>query len=176
MGQEIKKISPRTKLFIRHYNDLKEAGKFNTNADLLDILGYRRDSSITEILAERQNIPVTKFLNFLEHFGIKNTDQNTEKHRTDYASGRMSREVDVIKAENVDIDLRVAIRKLSEATERHSVIAERQQSIDDRNSRTIERLVSLLERQYAENGGRKGIEPGADHPDDVTVYRKEKKQ
>lgn len=81
MDQEKIKIEKRTKEFIRHYNELKEAGKFQNNAELVSILGYKRESSITEILKERQNIPPLKYLAFLDHFGLENTDPNTEQYR-----------------------------------------------------------------------------------------------
>lgn len=64
-------LEQRTLDFISSYNDLKGKGKISSNEELAGILGYKSESSITEILGKRQNIPPKKWAKFKEHFSAE---------------------------------------------------------------------------------------------------------
>ncbi|MEO6610702.1 MAG: S24 family peptidase [Chitinophagaceae bacterium] len=77
------KIEQRTEDFIKAYEKLKGEAKFKNNKELIDILGIKSQSTISEILAKRQNIQPEQWKKFKEHFGY-NVARETENSEIDY--------------------------------------------------------------------------------------------
>lgn len=72
------KIEARTKRFVSEYQKLKKAGKLPSHEALMAILKVKSKSSISEILAERQNIQPESWSAFRTHFGISEGDAKSE--------------------------------------------------------------------------------------------------
>lgn len=75
-------IEKRTDDFIREFNRLKASGLITNNEEIAALLGYSSGTSISEILARRQNIPAEKWLLFKRKFGIA-SDNSEERFSAD---------------------------------------------------------------------------------------------
>jgi hypothetical protein len=70
---KIKKIEPRTNQFIMEYERLNKENRLPSNVKLAEIMGIKSKSSVTEILAKRQNIQPAAWDKFRAHFNIKDS-------------------------------------------------------------------------------------------------------
>jgi hypothetical protein len=74
-------IEDRTKDFIAKFNELKELGKFKTNKELGEIIGIKTVSTISEIVALRQNIQPEQYQNFLKFYSENSVPRETYLQR-----------------------------------------------------------------------------------------------
>jgi hypothetical protein len=68
-------IEERTEEFIKAYNRLKTNGELPSHKDLMEILEVNSISTISEILAKRQNISPSAWKNFKNHFAISDNSE-----------------------------------------------------------------------------------------------------
>ena len=73
-----KKIEARTVNFIKEYERLSAENKLPSNVALAGILGIKSKSSISEILAKRQNIQPDAWQRFVAHFELPYQVENSE--------------------------------------------------------------------------------------------------
>lgn len=74
----LKKIEPRTVKFIEEYERLTSENKMPTNVALAGILGVKSKSTISEILAKRQNIQPEAWNRFVAFFKLDLPTESSE--------------------------------------------------------------------------------------------------
>lgn len=73
-----KKIESRTLNFIKEFERLTEENKMPSNVKLSGILGIKSKSTISEILAKRQNIQPEAWNRFVQHFELPYAEESSE--------------------------------------------------------------------------------------------------
>ncbi len=89
----IKKIEARTLNFIKEYERLTTENKMISNVKLAGILGVKSKSTISEILAKRQNIQPEAWDRFVKHFALPYEEEGSDfselrELATDYVAKR----------------------------------------------------------------------------------------
>lgn len=124
----VKKLENRTLRFIEHYNRLNAEKKLPANVDLANILGIKSKSTISEIIAKRQNIQPDSWDKFKSYFGITDTEESTEKSVPRESFKSVGKEV------NITLDM------LSDLIKSNAALAESNKSL----ARSHEELVTLV--------------------------------
>lgn len=115
------KIEKRTDDFIKELSRLKEEKVIKNNAELIDILGLKNVSTITEIVKKRQNIQPEVWEKFKKHYRI--TDNSvmpiftTEEEITMAATVKtLLNELIKVKSKVFDLDLKKCAEEMEQNT------------------------------------------------------------
>jgi hypothetical protein len=117
----VKKIEKRTEDFIREYSRLKKERIIKNNAELIDILGIKTVSTITEIIKRRQNITPDAWDKFKRYYKITDISVfpifSIEEEITMAATVKtIINELIKIKSKVFDLELKICAEEMEQNT------------------------------------------------------------
>lgn len=148
-----KKIERRTERFIDVYNMLDGQNKLPTNAELATIMGIKSKSTVSEILAKRQNIQPESWEKFKKHFKIPDSEDNSENSVARGAEpvlmpvlvGLMEQQKLLMEKQNSLLETQNSLvrEKFNSVESNLNAVLENQQVGDARQRRSLEVLFGL---------------------------------
>lgn len=154
-----KKIEHRTERFIAAYNKMSEENKLPTNTELARIIGIKSKSTISEIIAKRQNIQPDSWEKFKNHFKIRDSENGSENSvsrntvsdrngQTDLIPvlvGLMEQQKLLMEKQNSILEAQNSLvtEKFSSVESNLNAVIENQQVGDARQRRSLEVLFGL---------------------------------